>query len=450
MNSKAFFLLFLLVGLPAHAVVPVEFAHVRDASGPAIHLATLAEVRLDAALLAATRPGLPDLRVFDDQWRETPFLVEPLLAPRERVVRQPVAARVGEIRERAGNRLEVRCDLEPGTPAANAIEIRTPRRDFIRTVRIAGSIDGQFWQPLADAEIYDYARFLDFRRTVVPLPASECRSFTVEITRADEERARPFLRLAEADGQDAERAAEMIAAPFQIGGVECWNVAVAAPGEEPVLQEWPLADADKIQIRDGRTTEFVLNAHRLPLTRLEFESPVRNFNRLVTIQIPSDPEEKQNWRTLIDGILTRIDVPGLATNSLSVSFPEQRVDRLRVVVQHANAPTIKFTGLRVYGPSYRLVWIAEPGARYCLAYGNDLVEAGGGDLAPLRAALANGDVPEPWQLAPPLVDPLAPAPNAGRPVSDYLPGGVLLGLSAAAWFFFARARKKAKLARAAR
>lgn len=435
----------LLAGQAAWAAVPADFAQVREATGPAGRAPALAEVRLDAAVFAATRPGFPDLRMFDGAFREVPFLVEPLVEPRERGVRRPAAARVGEIRELAGNRFEIRCDLEPDAPAANAVEIRTPLRDFIRAVRVVGSADGQFWQSLAEGTIYDYSRLLEFRRTLVPLPVNECRSFQIEIAAVAPERAKPFVRLAEADGQPAERAEEMRQASFQVGDIAFWQTAVE-PAAEPVLREWPPAGVETSRDLAARTTEFILDARRAPMSQVELESRERDFNRLVTVLVP----EGERWRPIADGVVSRISVPEFATNAMIVRFPEQRADRLRVVVQHANAPAVKFSGIRAFGPSYRLIWIAEPGARYQLACGSDRVEAGAGDAAPIRAALANGNVPEPWQLAPSSVDPLAPAPGTGRLYSRYLPGGILLGLSAVAWFFFARARKKAKAARALR
>ncbi|MGD9612406.1 MAG: DUF3999 family protein [Kiritimatiellia bacterium] len=439
MTPPALILLFHLAGRPAEAAVPVDFAHVRDVSGPERRAVRLAAVRLDAALLAATRPGFPDLRVFDGEHREIPFLIEPLVAPQERVGRQPVAARIGEIRELAGNRFEVRCDLEPGAPAATAVEIRTPLRDFIRHVRVVGSADGQFWQPLAEAEIYDYSRFLNMRRTTVSLPANECRTFILEVTGVSAERAEPFVRLVEADGQDSARAADMRQTPFQIGGIGFWQTAVAAATDAPILQEWPPAGVEMGKDRAARTTEFILDARRAPLTQVELESPVRDFNRLVTVLVP----DGERWRTVADGIVTRISVPEFATNDLVVRFPEQRVDRLRVVVQHADAPAVKFTGIRAFGPSVRLVWIAEPAARYRLAYGSDLVEADGGDAAPIRAALANGHEPEPWQLAPAAAFPEAAATEkTGGPGRRWAFWGAVLVLAAGAWGAAARVRKK--------
>ena len=397
MKPKLVMLPLLLVGLSAQAAVPVDFTHGRDLSGPDRHAPALAEIRLDAAVLAATRPGFPDLRLFDGEFREIPFVVEPLVEPRERVGRRPVAARIGNPQELTGNRFEIRCDLEPGEPAADAVEIRTPLRDFIRSVRVVGSVDGQFWQPLAEAEIYDYSRFLNFRRTVVALPANECRVFQIEIAPVAPERTEPFVRLAAADGQPPARVDDMRQTPFQVGGINFWQTTATETAAEPVLREWPPSRIETHQDREARTTEFILETRRAPLSQIEVVSPAPHFSRLVTVLVPAG----ERWRSIADGIVSRISVPEFATDDLAVRFPEQRADRLRVVVQHANARPVKIVDLRAYGPSYRLVWIAEPAARYRLAYGSKLVEAAAPDGAPIRAALASGHVPVPWRLSPP-------------------------------------------------
>lgn len=440
MKPKVVLLPLLLAGWSAPAAVPVDFTHGRDLSGPDRHAPELAEVRLDAAVLAATRPGFPDLRLFDGEFREIPFVIEPLVEPRERAGRQPVAARIGGIQEVTGNRFEIRCDLEPGAPAADAVEIRTPLRDFIRGVRVVGSVDGQFWQPLAEAEIYDYSRFLNFRRTVVALPANECRAFQIEIAPVAPERAEPFVRLAEADGQPPARVDDMRQTPFQVGGIHFWQTAATETAAEPVLQDWPPSRIETQQDRDARTTEFILETRRAPLTQIELVSPARHFSRLVTVLVPAG----ERWRSIADGIVSRISVPEFATDDLVVRFPEQRADRLRVVVQHANAPPVKIADIRASGPSYRLVWIAEPAARYRLAYGSETVEAAIPGGAPIRDALASGRASVPWLLSPPPALPQADPRASGGPDRPLALWAAGVGAVVLGGFLSTRLRKRTK------
>ena len=107
---------------------------------------------------------------------------------------------------------------------------------------------------------------------------------------------------------------------------------------------------------------------------------------------------------MADAIVTRIDVAGFTTNRLSVAFPEQRAEQLRLVIQNADAPPIDVAAVRAYGPVYRLLWLAEPAAAYRLAYGHATVAAPAYDLLSIRTALDRRLAADLWQLAPPEVN----------------------------------------------
>ena len=396
--------LFLAAGATC-AAVPGDFFAVRNLSGPAAAAEPrLAEARLDDAVFADTRPGFADLRVFDAADRELPRLVEPLYSVVERVVRETVLAQTVDLRELVGNRIEARFDLAPDAPFAAGLDVRTPLDNFLRTVRVSGSEDGKFWQLLAETDIYDYSRYIDFRRTEIVLPSNVCRHFSVEISDASEERIQPLVRLVQANGQDQSRAFEIVQTPFRMSGVAFFrNVSVHA-NDEPVLREWPPVDQSVSFRSSSKTTEIVLDTRLAPITRLDLETPTRNFNRIATLQIPALSKGQKVWRTVTDAIVTRIDVAGFTTNRLSVVFPEQRAEQLRLVIQNADAPPIEVDAVRAYGPVYRLLWLAEPGGAYRLAYGHDTVAAPAYDLLSIRTALDRRLPADAWQLAPPAIN----------------------------------------------
>ncbi len=437
--------LFVLLPLPLLAAVPAHFRANRDISGSPVDSPRLVEIRLDGDIMANTLPDFPDLRLFDSANREIPRSVEPLYTTRERIARYSVATRTVDLRELAGNRIEARFDLESDAPSPSALEIRTPLRDFIRTVRVSGSEDGRFWQPLTEAEIFDYSRYMDLRRTTISLPANSFRCFSIEISHASEERIQPLVRLVQADGQDKSRAFDIIQTPFRIAGVSFWQEIISATNDAPVLREWPHAGLKILENGAARTTDITLDVRCAPLTRIEFETPVRNFNRIATVQIPAVVNGKKTWRTIADGIITRIDLPGFATNKLFIHFPEQRVDQLRVVIQNTDSPPIEITNIRPFGPVYRVLWLAEPNAQYQLAFGSDQLGPPSYDLFAIRTALEKGITPELWQLAP--SPETAPADRPFR-LGDFLARpsifGSLLALAALALLaLLAKALKKA-------
>lgn len=429
------------------AAVPADFAITRAIRGADLAEPRLVQVRLDAPIFAATRPGFPDLRLYDGAEQELPRLIEPLYTTRERIVRHPVAARPVFLNELPDNRIAARFDLEPGEPPPIGLEIRTPLRDFIRTVHVAGSADGQTWQPLvADAQIYDYSRYMDVRGTVIALPSNACRHFSIEIGNASEERAQPLIRLVQANGQDQSRAFDLLQTSFRIDGVSFWREEPVLDKDQLLLQEWPHSGIDVVQDPKAKTTEIVVQTDHAPITRFELETPVRNFQRPAAIQIPAFANGQKIWRTIANGQFTRIDVSGLATNALAIDFPEQRAAEIRLVIQNHDNPPLDVLDVRPSGPVYRLLWLADPAAAsYQLACGHEKLPAPAYDLFAIRAALAKGIPPDLWELAAPVVhDPARNPFSLGEFLARPAVFGTALGLAALALLvLLAKALKKA-------
>ena len=428
------------------AAAPADFDATRDVISAPIPTPRPAEVRLDAAVCAATRPGFPDLRLFDAAGTEWPRAIEPLYTTQPRTRRHPVAARANELRELPENRIETRLDIIQGDPAPDGLEIRTPLRDFIRTVRVSGSEDGTNWQLLAETEIFDYSRYMDIRRTEIPLPKNTFRRFAVEIGNASEERAQPLIRLVQANGQDQSRAFDLLQTAFRIDGVAFWRETTIMEKDQPVLQDWPHAGMEVAQNADDKTTEVTLNTRRAPVTRLVLATPVRNFQRGVSVQIPVLAAGRTQWRTIADGSLARVDLPGYSRNDVEIQFPEQRVEQLRLVIRNADNPTLEIANVLPRGPVYRLLWLAEPGAAYRLAYGSEAVDTPDYDLFAIRTALEKGIPPELGKLG----EPAAAAPagksfSLGEFLSRPLVFGAFLVLAALAMLgFLAKALKRAR------
>ena len=410
---------------------PSDFDFTRPVRATPLSASALAEIRLDPDLFAHTRPGFPDLRLYDSAGTEQPRLVEPLAATRMAPVRQPIASGTVGIQELAGNRIEARFEIDSAAPFPDGLDLRTPLRDFVRDVRVSGSEDGRFWKILADAQIHDYTRQIDVRSTEIALPSNSCRQFLVEISVPADDRAQPYLQLLQASGLDPARARERLQAPFRISGASFWRT-TAQPATEPLLREWPCADVETTETLESRITVITFHTRKTPISRIDFETPARNFKRIATIQIPTVANDRPTWRTIGDGKLLHIDLPGIATNSFSVSFPEQRTDRLRVVIQNAGNPPIDIAALRLFGPDYRLLWRASPATDYLLAYGREIIPAPGDENA-LRAALAQTPAPPLWTLAKSIPNPDRHRFDLAEFITRPLVAGPFLALVAAAF-----------------
>ena len=434
--------------LPAPAASPTNFSSLRPILSQPVDSPQLAEIRLDSPLFAATRPGLPDLRLFDSSNREIPRLVEPLYATRPHAVRLPVPAQATDFRELPGNRIEAFYLLDDAPPSPLAIQIQPPLRDFIRTVRVSGSSDGQTWTPLVvDAEIFDYSRYVDVRRTEISVPSNAYRRFSIEISNASEERAQPLVRLVRQEGRDASRAFDLLQTPFRIQAVSFLRETTSLAKDVPVLQDWPHSGISVENLPDAKTTAVTLQTDNAPLSRLVLESPDRNFQRSVELQVPAPPSSPSEWRTVASGQITRVDLPGYSREDLAFDFPETRSPRIRLLLRNADNPPVAVDGVRPYGPSYRLLWLAEPRADYLLAAGHPSLPPPQYDLFAVRTALEKGVPPVLRTLADP--GPSVPPPPPPFSLSDFLSRpavfGSLLPLAALALLLLlAKALKKAQ------
>lgn len=440
--------LFLSVwtALALHAATPDDFHTQRGILDTPLTGPQLVEILLDAPVMADTRNDYPDLRLFDSTGQEVPRAIKPLYTLQEHTVRKNIGSRATSLRELPGNRIEARFSLYSDQPSPDGITIRTPLKDFIRTVRISGSTNAKTWTPLVEeAEIFDYTRYMDIRRTEIPLPPNDYRHFSIEIGNASEERAQPLVRLVQANGQDESRAFDLLRTPFRIDGVRFWHTVTEVSKDKPILQEWPPLSSVATQNRKDNTTEVVLGTGRTPLTRIELNTSSRNFQRSVLVQVPGLAHGKRIWRTVGTGKLTRVDIPGFATNALHIDFPRQRTDELRLVIQNGDNPPLDITDVRAFGPTLLLCWLAEPGTAYRLATGNTTLPPPDYDLFAIRTALDQGREPLRWELA----DAPQPVPRKkpfrlGEFLSRPLVFGSALGLAALALLgLLAKALKKA-------
>ena len=382
------------------AATPADLNVVRDLRGPAITAPRLAEVRLDPAILAATRPGFPDLRLFDTAGTEIPRAIEPLYTTRTQTNREAIAASATELRELPQNRLEARFVIPRDKPCPDALDIRTPLKDFIRTVSVSGSRDGITWQPLVqNAVVFDYTRFMDIRRTEIPLPSNGLHYFSVEIGNASEERAQPLIRLVQRDGRDASRAYDLLQTPFRIDGIEFWRETTTQVKDQPVLQEWPHAGFKVQQDAKAKTSTIRLATALAPISRIQLETPARNFQRRASVMVPAVTDGRRSWRTIGQGAFTRVDLPGYTRDDVALDFPETRAEELRLVIHNDDNPPLELTDLHTFGPAYRLLWLADPGAAYRLAYGSEQLAPPAYDLFAIRTALEKGLEPDAWELA---------------------------------------------------
>ena len=130
----------LSVFFASAATLPPDWQHEQSFDVAATGLVKLS---LPVETLDAARPGLDDLRVYDDAGHEAPYLIEHP-APTARIIR---GAKSFQTSLNAQNTV---ITLETGlAQPLDGVTLETPANNFIKSVSVEGSYDGRSWRSIA-------------------------------------------------------------------------------------------------------------------------------------------------------------------------------------------------------------------------------------------------------------------------------------------------------------
>ncbi|MEI6515010.1 MAG: hypothetical protein WCO77_03450 [bacterium] len=422
-KSSLLSLIALVPCLLAGAVNPEHFKFDRILEGSAPIRTEAVAALLDEAMHRTAADRYADVRIVDDRGMEIPCAIEKVLVDETRVVRRPVVSRATALKELPGNRIEAEFELDRPEYRADGFDVVTPLRDFARAVSVFGSRDGRVWEPLVqNADICDYSRYLDVRRTEVVLPAGSGPRFRVEIGNASEDRVQPLVKLvSQQGGQDAGaeiRTQELLRTPFRMDGIGFWRNETVVEARREARREWDLPAPAVVENSKEKTTEITVDAGRLPLSRLVLVSAFRNFSRVARVQIQVTENGVARWRNLAEARVRNVDLPGFVRSELEIDFPEQRVMQLRVTVSNGDNPPLSEVRLRGFGPVYRVLMLAEPGRTYRLLYGSENLPAPVYDLEAVLTPVRQGLQPKVRTLGPVHENPAYQPARAG--LGDWL------------------------------
>jgi hypothetical protein len=415
---------------------------------------TMLAVELDDDVYAATRDGLPDIRVFDSDGRQTPYVLEKSVLTITQPVRRPCRFRTLSP-SKEGNEIKLILKLENGEPSAEGLTIHTPMKDFERRVQVFGSQEGIKWEPLVrDGLLFDYSRYMNVFNRELALPKNDYRYYSVavsDVTDVEESLVREMVRRRQ-NGAEVERIEKTMLEkrPFRIDRIELWH-----------NEEQPLADHE--QTRDYRvdlmnvkqelmtnTTHVLVQARRQPLTELSLECSNTNFSRRATIQVPSG-KNSEEWTDVAEGTVWRIDFGTLSRRSLDLTLPERRESQYRLAIRNEdNQPlgVLKVTGR---GPVYRVIFLAEKGQSYRLAYGSPDARRPSYDAAAVLGPLRKeGMKPQLATLGDQIANPLAaPPPDMREWLNNpyILGGGIVVLLAGLAFALYHAMRRIEQLPR---
>ena len=366
--------------------------------------AGLIKLDLPIETLDSARPGLEDLRLYDNAGNEIPYLIHRPI-PVARIVRDVSSFRVSL------NPDSTVVSLQTGlSQSLDDVLLESPAENFIKSVRVEGSTDGNRWQSLAQGQMI-------FRQ------ANGASMLHVGFPNG----SWPWLRLIIDDRRSPP-------IPFTSARI---RVAVS----EPAPTDWLPATISERHENPGETRmELNLGAANLSVASVRVETSATLFTRQMSVAWPQMADGTIQEQTVSSGTIYRMAIEGQpASESLVIPAECQpRSRELLLFIRNLDSPPLPITSVRVERRPIYLVFLARSPGIYHLMSGNYRCNAAHYDLAGLAINLKSIPIAD-IKLSP-------PEPNPDFHTPEVLPGvdGTGMPLDVTGWQF----RKSVDVAKA--
>jgi hypothetical protein len=327
----------------------------------------LVETELTPDVFTHARIDLADLRLFSASGTALPYALR-TLSPAS--VRDVIETTEFNRLEQADGVQELTLELPADVPQHNEVQIKTTGGQFRRPVEVDGSDDGQQWRRLVAANLIRFEKG-DQKIDVSSLSYPDSRMRYVRI------RIEPDPQLETAEGSHEQ---------FKIDQANVLRT-LELEGERSVWAA-EVGPREPTRVYGGAGSSWIidLQADHVPCDRIEVGIANREFVREVQIQaeqpsnilgqpvfVPLYSSDEMTWRRRV----------GEVPVAMTISFPEVRTGRLRLlVVDYRNVP-LQIQSVKVSGAKRQVLAEipSELKEELRLYYGNPLADAPNYDFA---------------------------------------------------------------------
>jgi hypothetical protein len=372
-----FFCAFFLAAAAGAASLPSgwQFEQTFDLS-----TAGLAKISLPPTTLGSARPALADLRLYDDDGTEIPYLVESP-APAPPVIRPPPSFHAS-INEK--NSVII---IETGlSQPMDALQLESPAGDFIKAVRVECSPNSKTWDTVAQGQ-----------------PVFRQNDGVANLKIAFAPTTAKWLRLTVDDTRSP---------PVPWTGALLFSSAK----ESAPIETLPVAISERDENSGETRLALDLGTANLDVIAVRLETGEPLFMRQVVFAVPQIEEDAVREQTIGQGTIYRVAVPGQsASENLSVPFQKSiRSRELILYIENHDSPPLPINSVSITRrPVYLAFLVRKPGTFHLLT-GNAKCDPPHYDLAALNMDLKS--------LPPAAVTVSPPVDNPDYRPSEVLPG----------------------------
>ncbi|HEY6169152.1 MAG TPA: hypothetical protein VI454_14005 [Verrucomicrobiae bacterium] len=329
--------------------------------------------------LDAARPGLEDLRLFDDDGRELPCLIE------RPVQQRPTVTPGRSFKSSVLAQSTIGTFETQVTVPIKAVNLITPSQDFLKAVKLEALVEGTGWKTILENEPVFRDRW-GARRLLLEFPPAVYSQLRVTF-------------------DDRDTSVKRVA----FTGVEVYAAIAETAPSEPL--EMTIADRRESQGKTQLTLRTA--AANFVLAELEVQTPDPLFRRMIRLTHRAISDGKTNEIDLRYDTIYRVAVAGQPVQTRLAITPDVQVPAREIYlsIENGDSPPLQITGVTARRrPAYLAFFTTKPG-KFHLLSGNPAAPAPHYDLAALPGAV-KAELTELASVSPLLPNPAYRAPEA--------------------------------------
>jgi len=307
----------------------------------------LVKIDLPLETLNQLRPGLEDLRLFDDQGKEIPFAIDrPIEVPRRIIAARDFRTEIENDRTRlffrSGSALPI-----------SGLTLETPARDFIKAITIEASPDGNTWRTLVRNQPF-FRHATGVNRVFLDFESGGWRYFRCTI---DDRRS----------------------TPVPITGVQFHESEAMATPQIPVDLKISQQEDTPGESRWG----LELPSQNLLLAGLALDTSDVLFQRSISLSIRQLSGQEVEERIVHQAVIFRmaVDDQDSVSNVWFASDLPLKDRELVLKIDNGDSPPLTIRSIRAYRRPVHLIFLANQKGSYHLLSGNTTCPSPRYDLA---------------------------------------------------------------------
>ena len=328
---------------------------------------------VDAVERSIASGGLNDLRLFNAQNQEVPYLfVPPSTGRAARVVGRILPITATDLPTAKSSGFEIDFD---GINPIDAVDLEGIQPPFLKRFRLEGSGDRARWTQLVG------------EGTAFNLPAEQLVHTRIEFPPGNYR----YLRVTWDDTNTARVAPPSL--------VNARMVTAVSPG--PILRE-PLTIARRPSEPGRSRFRLTLPAPRLPIVALELTVGGAHVSRDARVTESSLVGGQAQPRVIGNAKLVRVVRDGITADALRIPIRQPSEPQLDLVVDDGDNPPLALEGLTAVFAELPWIYFEAPAASIAARYGDSRLTAARYDLEAVRPNIPAYPNQAAWRTSPPL------------------------------------------------